>query len=177
MRSSVRKKAFLACEFDTPNMQSQQSTTFSPPSRQPSPPPPSSPTPPRRFRGDGPFSFQPEPLHKPRFSFPVSPPSPPPPDEQREQRGQRFTFPARFRSFSSLQDTSEQESPKRRVVLYGICVLILTTVVVLVNAVISFLEKLIMNEAWWSYLNDVIKCEREPCSRIARFVKINDTLS
>jgi hypothetical protein len=74
-----------------------------------------------------------------------------------------------------VRSSSLDSIPRRRVVIYGMCALFFTTVVILFNALISFLEKLITNEAWWSYLEDTIKCHKEPCSPLARFVGINVT--
>ena len=112
---------------------------------------------------------------------PTSPSAPPPSYATIAEETQPLgsdparTTRRRRHSLTSYFNDSLDEFPRRRAVLYGICALFFTTVVILVNVVISFLEKLITNEAWWSYLEDTIKCQKEPCSSFARLVRINVT--
>ena len=93
-------------------------------------------------------------VEDPLPDYPFPPPPPPPPYR-------RTSFTDRL--------------PKKRVVIYGICALFLTTFIVALNLTVNFFDKLSRNESLWHYLTDKNACE-EPCDVVSLLMRrINQT--
>ena len=73
---------------------------------------------------------------------------------------------SRLHSFND----SLRSIPKKRAVVYGVCALFFTTVVIVLNLFVDFLENLIRNESWWDYMS-----RKTPCDFISTARPINSS--
>lgn len=102
-------------------------------------------------------------------SPPISSPPPPPPPPLRTDGAmeemriaveegefhQQLPTSSRLHSFND----SLRSIPKKRAVVYGVCALFFTTVVIVINLFVDFLENLIRNESWWDYMSRETPCD------------------